>query len=41
MFSVRNPSHERRAHDLIRAIAAKPVTCSYEPGSQLVRPSAR
>jgi N-methylhydantoinase A/oxoprolinase/acetone carboxylase beta subunit len=38
MFSVRNPSHERRAHDLIRARSAKPVTCSYELSSQLDAP---
>src|SRR5580692_1125195 len=38
MFSVRNPAHERRAHDLIRAACGKPVTCSYELSSQLDAP---
>ena len=37
-FSVRNPSHERRAHDLIRAACSKPVTCSHELSSQLDAP---
>lgn len=37
-FSVRNPSHERRAHDRIRALCSKPVTCSYELSSQLDAP---
>ncbi|MBS0378974.1 MAG: hydantoinase/oxoprolinase family protein [Proteobacteria bacterium] len=38
MFSVRNPAHERRARDLIRALCDKPVTCSYELSSQLDAP---
>ena len=38
MFSVRNPAHERRTHDLIRAACDKPVTCSYELSSQLDAP---
>ncbi|HEY6924220.1 MAG TPA: hydantoinase/oxoprolinase family protein [Steroidobacteraceae bacterium] len=37
-FSVRNPSHERRAHDLIRAVCSKPVTCSHELSSKLDAP---
>jgi N-methylhydantoinase A/oxoprolinase/acetone carboxylase beta subunit len=37
-FSVRNPAHERRARDLIRAGCAKPVTCSHELSSQLDAP---
>lgn len=37
-FSVRNPAHERRAHDLIRAACSKPVTCSHELSSQLDAP---
>ena len=38
MFSVRNPSHERRVRERIRALCAKPVTCSYELSSQLDAP---
>jgi N-methylhydantoinase A/oxoprolinase/acetone carboxylase beta subunit len=38
MFSVRNPSHERRARERIRAICPKPVTCSHELSSQLDAP---
>ncbi len=38
MFSVRNPAHERRARERIRAIFRKPVTCSYELSSQLDAP---
>ena len=38
MFSVRNPAHERRARELIRAWCGKPVTCSYELSSQLDAP---
>jgi N-methylhydantoinase A/oxoprolinase/acetone carboxylase beta subunit len=38
MFSVRNPAHERRARELIRALSAKPVTCSHELSSQLDAP---
>ena len=37
-FSVRNPSHEKRAHDRIRALCSKPVTCSHELSSQLDAP---
>jgi len=38
MFSVRNPAHERRVRERIRALSAKPVTCSYELSSQLDAP---
>jgi N-methylhydantoinase A/oxoprolinase/acetone carboxylase beta subunit len=38
MFSVRNPAHEQRARERIRAICAKPVTCSHELSSQLDAP---
>ncbi|HLJ38635.1 MAG TPA: hydantoinase/oxoprolinase family protein [Steroidobacteraceae bacterium] len=38
MFSVRNPAHERRVRELIRARCGKPVTCSYELSSQLDAP---
>lgn len=38
LFSVRNPSHERRVHDRIRSLSSKPVTCSYELSSQLDAP---
>jgi N-methylhydantoinase A/oxoprolinase/acetone carboxylase beta subunit len=38
MFSVRNPAHERRARERIRAVCAKPVTCSHELSSQLDAP---
>jgi N-methylhydantoinase A/oxoprolinase/acetone carboxylase beta subunit len=38
MFSVRNPAHERRVRELIRARCAKPVTCSFELSSQLDAP---
>jgi N-methylhydantoinase A/oxoprolinase/acetone carboxylase beta subunit len=38
MFSVRNPAHEQRARQLIRALCPKPVTCSYELSSQLDAP---
>ena len=38
MFSVRNPAHERRVRELIRARCPKPVTCSYELSSQLDAP---
>jgi N-methylhydantoinase A/oxoprolinase/acetone carboxylase beta subunit len=38
MFSVRNPAHERRARELIRAACGKPVTCSYELSSKLDAP---
>jgi len=38
MFSVRNPEHERRARERIRALSARPVTCSCELSSQLDAP---
>ncbi len=38
MFSVRNPAHEQRARERIRALCAKPVTCSHELSSQLDAP---
>jgi N-methylhydantoinase A/oxoprolinase/acetone carboxylase beta subunit len=38
MFSVRNPAHELRARDCIRALCDRPVTCSYELSSQLDAP---
>jgi N-methylhydantoinase A/oxoprolinase/acetone carboxylase beta subunit len=38
MFSVRNPAHEQRARERIRATCAKPVTCSHELSSQLDAP---
>jgi N-methylhydantoinase A/oxoprolinase/acetone carboxylase beta subunit len=38
MFSVRNPAHELRVHDLIRAGCGKPVTCSHELSAQLDAP---
>ncbi len=38
LFSVRNPDHERRARERIRALSSKPVTCSYELSSQLDAP---
>ena len=38
MFSVRNPSHERRARERIRSGCARPVTCSYELSSKLDAP---
>jgi N-methylhydantoinase A/oxoprolinase/acetone carboxylase beta subunit len=37
-FSVRNPSHERRVRDRIRAACSKPVTCSHELSSRLDAP---
>jgi len=37
-FSVRNPAHERRLRERIRAACAKPVTCSHELSSQLDAP---
>jgi N-methylhydantoinase A/oxoprolinase/acetone carboxylase beta subunit len=37
-FSVRNPAHERRAREIIRALSPKPVTCAYELSSQLDAP---
>ena len=38
MFSVRNPAHERRVRERIRALCDKSVTCSYELSSQLDAP---
>jgi N-methylhydantoinase A/oxoprolinase/acetone carboxylase beta subunit len=38
MFSVRNPAHERRARERIRALCDKSVTCSFELSSQLDAP---
>ena len=38
VFSVRNPAHERRVRERIRAAAAKPVTCSHELSSRLDAP---
>jgi N-methylhydantoinase A/oxoprolinase/acetone carboxylase beta subunit len=38
MFSVRNPAHEQRARERIRAQCARPVTCSHELSSQLDAP---
>jgi N-methylhydantoinase A/oxoprolinase/acetone carboxylase beta subunit len=38
IFSVRNPSHERRARERIRSGCAKPVTCGYELSSRLDAP---
>jgi N-methylhydantoinase A/oxoprolinase/acetone carboxylase beta subunit len=37
-FSVRNPSHEARARELIRSLCGKPVTCSHELSSKLDAP---
>lgn len=37
-FAVRNPSHEIRARDLIRARTELPVTCSHELSSKLGGP---
>ncbi|MBW4053143.1 MAG: hydantoinase/oxoprolinase family protein [Proteobacteria bacterium] len=37
-FSVRNPDHERRTRELIRALCDKPVTCSHELSAQLNAP---
>jgi N-methylhydantoinase A/oxoprolinase/acetone carboxylase beta subunit len=38
MFSVRNPAHELRVRELIRAGCGKPVTCSHELSAQLDAP---
>lgn len=38
LFSVRNPAHERRVRDLIRAGSTRPVTCSHELSSKLDAP---
>jgi N-methylhydantoinase A/oxoprolinase/acetone carboxylase beta subunit len=37
-FSVRNPAHEQRARQLIRALSPKPVTCACELSSKLDAP---
>ncbi|MBT3556898.1 MAG: hydantoinase/oxoprolinase family protein, partial [Rhodospirillales bacterium] len=37
-FSVRNPSHENRARDIIREMSGLPVTCSHELTSSLDAP---
>jgi N-methylhydantoinase A/oxoprolinase/acetone carboxylase beta subunit len=37
-FSVRNPAHEMRARQLIRAHSHKPVTCAHELSSKLDAP---
>lgn len=37
-FSVRNPEHELRVRELIRAVCGKPVTCSHELSAQLNAP---
>src|SRR5579862_2743544 len=38
VFSVRNPAHELRVRQLIRAGCGKPVTCSHELSAQLDAP---
>jgi N-methylhydantoinase A/oxoprolinase/acetone carboxylase beta subunit len=38
MFSVRNPAHELRVREIIRASCGKPVTCSHELSAQLDAP---
>jgi N-methylhydantoinase A/oxoprolinase/acetone carboxylase beta subunit len=37
-FSVRNPGHELRVRERIRALCGKPVTCSHELSAQLNAP---
>jgi N-methylhydantoinase A/oxoprolinase/acetone carboxylase beta subunit len=37
-FSVRNPAHELRARQIIRALSQKPVTCAHELSSKLDAP---
>jgi N-methylhydantoinase A/oxoprolinase/acetone carboxylase beta subunit len=37
-FSVRNPEHELRIRERIRAVCGKPVTCSHELSAQLNAP---
>ena len=37
-FSVRNPEHELRMRERIRALCGKPVTCSHELSAQLNAP---
>ncbi|MBV9621667.1 MAG: hydantoinase/oxoprolinase family protein [Gammaproteobacteria bacterium] len=38
LFSVRNPAHELRVRERIRAACGKPVTCSHELSAQLDAP---
>ena len=38
MFGVRNPAHEQRLRDLVRELAARPVTCGHELASDLDAP---
>ncbi len=38
LLSVRNPAHEQRVRERIRALCHKPVTCSHEVTSQLDAP---
>lgn len=37
-FSVRNPAHELRVRELVRALSDKPVTCGHELASSLGAP---
>jgi N-methylhydantoinase A/oxoprolinase/acetone carboxylase beta subunit len=37
-FSVRNPAHELRARQIVRALSKKPVTCAHELSSKLDAP---
>ncbi len=37
-FSVRNPTHELRARQIVRALSPKPVTCAHELSSKLDAP---
>lgn len=37
-FSVRNPAHESRARQIVRAHSQKPVTCAHELSSKLDAP---
>jgi N-methylhydantoinase A/oxoprolinase/acetone carboxylase beta subunit len=37
-FSVRNPGHELRIRERVRALTGKPVTCSHELSAQLNAP---
>jgi len=38
MFAVRNPTHEGRLRDLVRELAARPVTCGHELAAHLGAP---
>ena len=38
MFAVRNPTHELRLQDLVRELAARPVTCGHELAVHLGAP---